>query len=261
MRFETHGRTDAAAETVILSAGLGGAAAYWRPQMAALAERFRVLTYDQRGTGQNAEPLPDPYAIGSMADDLLEIAEAAGAGRVHLVGHALGGLAALDFAHRFPERTGRVAVVNGWARADAHTRRCFTARTTLLRHAGPEAYVAAQPIFLYPAAWLSANAAAVEAEVAHGLAHFQGEANLLRRIDALLRFDATEALPSIHAPALLVAAHDDVLVPWTASRALAEALPDARLAAMDTGAHACNVVEPDRFNALLLPFLEGSEPA
>ena len=42
--YEEHGPRDA--PPLILSAGLGGAGAYWQPNLAALAERHRVVTYD-----------------------------------------------------------------------------------------------------------------------------------------------------------------------------------------------------------------------
>ena len=55
MNYEITGSGE---EVVVLSAGLGGAAAFWGPQRAALEAHFRVLSFDQRGTGRNAEPLP-----------------------------------------------------------------------------------------------------------------------------------------------------------------------------------------------------------
>ncbi|WP_233553073.1 pyrimidine utilization protein D [Teichococcus wenyumeiae] len=252
------GRTDAA-ETVLLSAGLGGAGSFWAPQVEALSRDYRVVLYDHRGTGANAGPLPGGYTIGHMAEDVIEILNALGAPRAHLLGHALGGLVALEVALRHPGRVGRVVVVNGWLKADSHTRRCFDTRLAALRGGGPGAYVRAQPIFLYPAAWLSAHALRVEAEEAHGLAHFQGEANLLARIGALLAYDASGTAGGVATPVLVAAARDDVLVPWTASEAMARALPKARLWLVPEGGHAFTVVEPAPFNAELLRFL--AEPA
>lgn len=77
---------------VVVSAGLGGLAAFWRPQIAALeAAGFRVLAFDQRGTGANRETLPEPYSIARMADDVAEAMDAAAIARAHILGHALGG--------------------------------------------------------------------------------------------------------------------------------------------------------------------------
>jgi aminoacrylate hydrolase len=260
MKYQVLGQADAS-ETVVLSAGLGGAGAFWTPQIEALSRDFRVVLYDHRGTGSNAEALPTDYSIGHMAEDVAGILDALGAPRAHLLGHALGGLMALELALRQPERVGRIVVVNGWLKADSQTRRCFDARLAVLKGGGPEAYVRAQPIFLYPAAWLSANAERMQAEEAHGIAHFQGEANLLARIGALLAYDASAVAGRIAAPVLVAAARDDVLVPWTASQAMAEALPNARLWLVPEGGHAFTVVNPDPFNGELRRFLMASGPA
>lgn len=254
MRFEVHGRAADEAGTVLLSSGLGGVGAFWQPQLERLCERHRVVTYDHRGTGQNAGPLPEPYSIGCMADDVIEVLDDFGIECCHFVGHALGGLVGLELALRRPARVASLVLVNAWARVDPHTERCFAVRKDLLR-LGPEAYVRAQPLFLYPAPWLSRNTQRLAREHEHAVAHFQGADTLLQRIAALQAFDATDRLGGIGCPTLLAAARDDMLVPWTASETLAAGIPGARLWLVAEGGHGFTVTEPDAFNAALLAFL------
>lgn len=243
------------AGTVVLSAGLGGTAAFWKPQIEALAGRLRVIVYDHAGTGSNARPLAAGYRIGDMADDVLAILDDAGIERAAVLGHALGGLVGLDLALKAPGRVSGLVLVNAWAKADAHTGRCFAARRELLLKSGIEAYVAAQPIFLYPSWWLSRNAARVAEEEAHGIAHFQGTDTILKRIDALMSFDVSDRLGEIETPCLVMAARDDVLVPWLCSEQLAAGLPNARLEVVAEGGHGFSVVEPAPFNEAVLDFL------
>jgi len=255
MNFEVLGRGDAA-ETVLLSSGLGGLGGYWQPQIAALSASFRVILYDQRGTGRNAEVL-DATSISAMADDVIAVLDGSGTARMHFVGHALGGAIGLDLALRYKERLASLVLVNAWARLDPHTARCFDVRTRILRDSGVAAYVQAQPIFLHPAAWLSAHAERLAEEEVRGVAHFQGVETLLARIGALRGFDVAARLGAIDTPTLVMAARDDMLVPWTCSQALAEGIAGASLVVAETGGHASNVSDPPVFNAALLGFLMG----
>jgi aminoacrylate hydrolase len=243
------------AETILLSAGLGGSANFWAPQMKALSQRFNVLLYDHRGTGRSVRTLTDPHSVEAMAADMRLVMDAAKVRQAHIMGHAAGGLAGLALALKSPKRVGRLVVVNGWSRPDPHIARCFEARIALLKKSGKRAYVRAQPIFLYPAPWISENTARLDAEEEHMVKGFPATDVMLARIEALLAFDIDAKLPKIAAPVLVSASADDMLVPVTCSKRLAERLPNATLDITPWGGHAMSVTDPDTFNATLMAFL------
>ena len=253
LHFEEHGPADG--PPVILSAGLGGTGGYWRPNLAALAAGHRVILYDHRGTGRSDRTLPTGLQVEDMAEDVIALMDGLGLERTHFVGHAAGGLVGLMLALRAPDRLQSLVVVNGWTRLDAHFARCFEARLALLRDTGPRAYLRAQPIFIYPATWSSEHRNELDAELEDQLAHFQGGENLEKRIAALQAFYLDDRLGEIATPLLAIAAKDDMLVPWTCTPAYADRIPSATIRLMDWGGHACNVTDPDAFDALLLDFL------
>lgn len=251
--YELHGPADA--PPLILSPGLGGSATYWHPNLEALAAHFRVILYDHRGTGRSDRALPDMVTVDHLADDMIALLDALAIEKAHIIGHAAGGVAALAMLLKAPERVAKVVVVNGWARADPHFLRCFEARLTLLRHAGVEAFLRAQPIFLYPADWISANTAALDAELPHQIAAFPGASTMEKRIAALATFDVTGRIAHLTDRVMVLASADDMLVPQSAGRALARELGCARFALMPWGGHACNVTSPATFHPPVLDFL------
>ena len=251
--YEVHGPEGA--PPLILSSGLGGSASYWAPNLPALAEHFRTLVYDHRGTGRSDRALPDVVTVEQFADDMLLLMDAVGWSRASVVGHAAGGVAGLALALKAPERLDRLVVVNGWAKADPHFLRCFEARLNLLRHSGVEAFLRAQPIFLYPADWISANTAALDAELPHQIASFPGAEAMEKRIAALAAFDVTGRFGEVPEGVFVLVAEDDMLVPSSAGLRLHRGLKSRRMEAMPTGGHACNVTDPAYFNHLALDFL------
>lgn len=83
--------------------GLCGGA--YRPLAAALAPHHRVFAIDMRGHGGSTPPADDDFAWSGMADDVAAAAAAIAEeapGPLHVVGHSMGGAAALLAEHRRP---------------------------------------------------------------------------------------------------------------------------------------------------------------
>ena len=256
--YELHGQPEG--EPLILSSGLGGSANYWQPNLEAFAERFRVILYDHRGTGRSDPAMPDTVTIEDMAADVIVLLDATGVERAHFVGHAIGGMIGMALALAARDRIRRLMVINGWARLEAHTGRCFDARLQLLQAGGPAAYAAAQSIFLYPADWIAMHEPEVAAQTEAAVAHFPDVATLEKRIAAARAFDILDRIGEIGTPLLAVCAADDILVPSIASSRITDRLSPfngGTEVTMRWGGHACNVTDPDSFNPFALAWLAG----
>lgn len=255
MYCEVLGSKKTDAPTVVLSSGLGGSAHFWQAQLPALLSGYRVIVYDQNGTGRSPASLPDDYSIQSMANELLALLDDIKITRCHFVGHALGGLVGLNIALQRPEILQSLILVNAWSSPNPHSLRCFTVRKALLHNSPPEMYLQAQALFLYPPDWIMHNIERLEQEEQHMLEHFPDQDNLLARIKALSEFDIDSQLGNIEIDTLVVANKDDMLVPWQRSEVLAAGLVNGTLRVLDYGGHACTVTDSAVFNDLLLKHL------
>lgn len=251
--YEEHGPREA--EPLILVSGLGGSANYWKPNIAALAERHRVIAFDQRGTGRSERTVPETLMIEAIADDIGGLMDVLGIERATIIGHAVGGMAGLTLALTKPECVARLVVVNGWGRLDPYTARCFDARLAILRGAGPREYIYAQPIFLYPPQWTSDHHVELDEEEDRLVAGFPDVELVDSRIRDATHFDVMDEIGTLSVPVLFIASDDDALVPPACSERLCAALPGSKIARVAYGGHACNVTDPDTFNKLVLEFL------
>ena len=255
MYFEILGKGTPLAPTLVLSAGLGGAGSFWHPQIDMLSQHFQVMVYDHFGTASSRGKVPEGYSMADMADEVAQLLRTLSIERCCFVGHALGGMIGLQLALTHPQLVEKLVVVNGWSTLDSQTRRCFNVRQDLLLNSGVEAYVRAQPLFLFPADWLSQHEALLDQELRHQTAHFQGTENLLRRLKALMNTDFRPYLADITTPTLALCSRDDLLVPYRCSHQLAQSLPNGELIEMGYGGHAMSVTDTESFNRILLDWL------
>lgn len=107
LKFETHG--DPNNPALVLIHGLDSARVTFANVVDELAEKYFVITYDQRGHGES-EARGIDYSTAVMAQDLLGLLDHLKIERAHLLGHSMGARVAVRFAELFPERVDHVAI-------------------------------------------------------------------------------------------------------------------------------------------------------
>jgi pimeloyl-ACP methyl ester carboxylesterase len=98
-------------DPVLLLHGLGATKGSFLPTVAALAGSFRTIAPDLPGFGDSFKPLDAPYHPPFFARSVIELMDALGLERAHVVGNSMGGRIALELGLRYPERVGRLVLL------------------------------------------------------------------------------------------------------------------------------------------------------
>ncbi|MEL6182513.1 MAG: alpha/beta fold hydrolase, partial [Myxococcota bacterium] len=88
---------------LVLVHGLGEHVGYWRRNMGAWAQWYRVVAIDLPGYGHSAKPA-QPFSMRGYADVVRGVMDHVGLEQAVVVGHSMGGQVALTMALRHPER-------------------------------------------------------------------------------------------------------------------------------------------------------------
>lgn len=240
------------APVVVLSNSLGATRGMWDPQVPAVAERFRVVTYDTRGHGESPAPA-GPYRLDDLVDDVVALLDALGVRRAHVAGLSLGGMTALRLAAREPARVAGLAVLCSSARTDPQG---FLDRAALARAEGTASFAPA-----VVSRWLTPAFAAQHPDLVARLeamvsgADDEGYAACAEVVGGI---DLRADLGRITAPTLVVSGAEDPALPPEHQRLIAEGIPGAGFLSVSPGAHLANLEQPQRVTGALLAHLESA---
>lgn len=100
---------------------------YLLPEMDRLADRFRLIYYDQRGRGRSGDGVkPEEVGIRSEVEDLESLRSHFRLDKVALLGHSWGGVLAMEYAIRHPDRVSQLVLMN--TAPASHTDRLLLSR-------------------------------------------------------------------------------------------------------------------------------------
>ena len=86
----------------------------WAPQVAALPDNFRPITYDVRGHGQSGKPHEaDKYSFRLLVEDIIAVLDELKIDRCHVYGHSMGGWFVYGLAIYYPSRLYSIIISDG----------------------------------------------------------------------------------------------------------------------------------------------------
>ena len=209
------------------------------PITTAIAEQWRLVRFDARGTGLSDWDLEE-ISFDHFVGDLERVFDAAEVERAPILAISQGCAIAAGFAVRRPERVSAIVMIGGFPVGRAKRR----SPKDRVRAKAMQAMMAAGWDDDYPSlrdllAQIIIPGASEEErrQYAEDMREMISPENLGRYRDVIDNLDVTQLLPNVTAPCLVVHCRGDRMQPIEQGRMLAAGLPDSRFIAYDSVNH------------------------
>jgi pimeloyl-ACP methyl ester carboxylesterase len=229
---------------VLLHGATGSGGDHFAGLRPVLATAFRCYMPDARGHGGTAWDPSESWTTVDLVADVDAFVDAVGLASFHLLGYSMGGMTALHFAARFPDRIRTLVAISIGSEREP---RLSVGRSLM----DPERITRDDP------AWAARLAAR------HDPAH--GSGSWRRLLDAIVADIAeqplltAQELRSIDAPTLVIAGDRDPFVPIPQAMALAHQVRDGRLLILPDVGHDSLVDHLPLLEAALTEFYRSTE--
>jgi len=101
---------------MILHGGPGASHDYFLPYLLPLARHHRVIFIDERGSGRSQKlENPSGYTVENMVEDVEQVRQALGLGKVSLLGHSYGGALAQAYALKYQKNLTSLVLASTWS--------------------------------------------------------------------------------------------------------------------------------------------------
>lgn len=268
------------APAILLVNGLGGNLNTWRYLVRSLAPRHRIVTWDYRGLYASRFPKETRTAaargevrldVAAHADDAVRVMDATGLSRAVLIGWSMGVQLNFELARVATERVSGLVQICGTAGRSIATTVLGKAGLSVIpplmdlmraateRHGSWLARVASSQLALQLVKVLGVVAPSLDERLAADIVRdfVRLDFDVYNKIlMSLGEHDASDVLPRLAIPTLVVAGTRDAMTPLAISEQLARSIPGAELVVMQGGSHYLPIEFPDALSEAVLRFLE-----
>ena len=255
--YELRGTSQAEARaTIVMIHGAQGDQTMFAGMASAFTNTYRVLTFDQRGSGLSAKP-DMPYSIAMLADDTAALMDHLGIPSAHIIGVSMGGMIAQEFALRHPPKVRALVLgcttpggpksirLGGDALTNAYSTKPMTPEErgkALAEAAFTKGYLAGHPEIVASMIEERRNRPIDSVGFAH-------------RMKAAFEHDTYDRLSEIRCPTLVITGKDDALISWENSRILAERIKGAEQVILEPAGHCFWLEQPEQSRDAIARFL------
>ncbi len=234
---------------LVFSNSLGTDLSMWEPQMAQLAQRFRILRYDTRGHGQSSVT-PGDYTIEQLGRDVLDLLDTLDLDRVHFCGLSMGGMIGMWLGINAPSRVRRLVLSNTAARIG--NAEMWNARIATVRKEGMKPVAAAVIERWFTAEFRAAFPA--EMAKAQNMLENTPPAGYAACCSAIRDMDQRDAVGQIKLPTLIIYGEKDPVAPAPDAEFMHAQIAGSAKVALNA-AHLSNVEQPVAFTEAVSSFL------
>jgi pimeloyl-ACP methyl ester carboxylesterase len=226
----------------------------WEPQLEGLTDVAHVITLDLPGFGASQTTDGD-YSLDTMAEIVHDFVRHLGHERVVLGGLSMGGYIALAYARKYPQHLQGLILASTRANADSEEqRRRRLEQIQEINQHGLRGLAESMPHKVLTAATAVKRPALLKELSGHIAA-----SNVMAVTGALEamanRPDATDVLPAIHVPTLVIAGEGDDLTSVGVAQEMLQHLPKGKLVSIPGAGHLANMEDPKAFNEAVAAFM------
>ncbi|MEM7007728.1 MAG: alpha/beta fold hydrolase [Thermodesulfobacteriota bacterium] len=224
INYEIHGDGNA----VVLIGGLGSQLQSWATQVPIYSQYFKVIVFDNRGSGKSDKPEPG-YSTQDMADDTAELMSELGIDSAHIVGKSMGGMIGQWLAINHPQKVQKLVMGCSSASRDEVGNEILKMGREIATKIGPKAVWLMALYLGYTREYIEENIGSIKQVMSSVPEDPQALQGYIGQSYACEGHNTVSKLPQISAKTLVMLGENDLIASPRRSKQLSELIPNSEL--------------------------------